>query len=120
MDHLRIALSLLGKRQVPSPDTIGHVDLLALLASGIPVDLPDGKQLTMGVLRSESPWVGQSVHSDCLVEARDDIEIMAILRQGQMLLPHPDTVLRAEDQLLVITSSQARARLAEHLTLLSP
>jgi CIC family chloride channel protein len=113
-EHLRVALSLLGKRQLPAPDTIGHVDLLALLASGIPVDLSDGKQLTLRVLRAESPWVGQSIRSGCLVEARDDLEIMAIVRQGQMLLPHPDSVLRAEDQLLVITSSRARARLGEH------
>lgn len=115
VEHLRIALGLLRTRQVSIPATIAHLDLLALLTSGIPVDLPDGKQLTIGVLRSESSCVGQPIQSGCLGET-DDEEIVAVLRQGRMLLPHPDTVLRAKDQLLVITSPQAWGRwLAEHL-----
>jgi CIC family chloride channel protein len=115
VEHLRIALGLLRKRLVSIPATIAHLDLLELLTSGIPVDLPDGKQLTIGMLRAESSCVGQPIQSGCLGKT-DEEEIVAVLRQGRMLLPHPDTVLRAEDQLLVIASPQTWARwLVEHL-----
>lgn len=43
VEHLQIALNLLGKRGTPLPATIGHLELLSLLAAGIGVDLPDGK-----------------------------------------------------------------------------
>ncbi|MGE0822403.1 MAG: chloride channel protein [Candidatus Binatia bacterium] len=119
VEHLRIALGLLRNRQVTLPATIAHLDLLDLLTSGVPVDLPDGKQLTIGVLRTESSCVGQPIQSDCLGDA-DDEEIVAVLRQGRLLLPHPDTVLRAKDQLFVISSPRTWSRLlAEHLAPLS-
>ena len=44
------------------------------------------------------------------VMAQDDVEIIATLRAGQMLLPHPDTILQAEDRVLAIISPQARER----------
>lgn len=116
VEHLQIALGLLRKHKVSIPATIAHLDLLALLTSGIPVDLPDGKQLTLGALRAESSCVDQPIQSGCLGNI-DDEEIVAVLRQGRMLLPHPDTVLRAKDQLLMISSPQAEGRWrVEHLT----
>jgi CIC family chloride channel protein len=119
-EHLRVALSLLDKRQIPASDTVGHLNLLALLQSGISVDLSNDKRLTLEVLQSKSPWIGQSIHSGCLVGARNDRRIIAIVRQEQMLLPCPDTVVRAEDQLLMITSSRTKERLEEHRAALSP
>jgi len=40
VDEVRAALILIGKHQLPSKATVGHLDVLALLQSGIPLDLP--------------------------------------------------------------------------------
>lgn len=69
----------------------------------------------MGILRSESPWVGQLMHEANLADAADDLEVVAIVRQERVLLPHPDTILQSADQLLVINSLEAWGKLRHHL-----
>ena len=56
-EHLEAAIRLLGMRGLVVPATFSHVDVRELLASGIPVDLPDGKRLVIGILKSGSPYV---------------------------------------------------------------
>jgi chloride channel protein, CIC family len=119
VEHLRIAMDLLEKRSVTSPSVIGHLDLLALLESGIAVDLTEGKQLTIGVLRPESSWVGRPIRLGSQEELGAEMEMVAILRQGEMLLPHPDMLLQAGDRVLSIVSPGARDRLSRHLAPLS-
>jgi CIC family chloride channel protein len=120
LEHVRVALRLLGKRQIPMPTAIDPVNLVVLLASGIPVDLSDGKTFLMGTLLSKSPWVGQVPCSGHFMDCFDDVEIVAILRQGDVLLPDSDTKLAANDQLVIVTSAPATGRLGEHLAQLSP
>ena len=45
--------------------------------------------------------------------AEDEFEIMAVFRQGEVLLPHPDTVLREGDRILVVTSPRVRGHLVQ-------
>jgi len=40
---------------------------------------------------------------------------MAVFRQGEVLLPHPDMVLREGDRILVVTTPRVRARLVQPL-----
>ena len=119
VEHLRIAMDLLEKRRVTSPTVIGHLDLLALVESGIAVDLSEGKQLTIGVLRPGSSWVGKPIRLGCQEELGGEMEMVAILRAGEMLLPHPDTLLQSGDRVLAIVSPGARDRLGRHLAPLS-
>ena len=52
----------------------------------------------------------------CYEEASGDaLEVIAILRDGSVVLPDPDSVLQANDRLLIIGSGKARSRIAEHL-----
>ena len=113
---LQIAMNLLNKSQVSFPTTAGHLDLIKLLTSGIPVELLDSKQLVIGVLNPESPYVGKSIHSGYLYKDWTEVEIVSILRQGHMLLPRHDSVLQAGDQLLLVTSPQAWRQLSKHLS----
>ena len=119
VEHLQIALRLVGRRQIPAAATLGHLDLIALLEAGIPVDLPNGKQLSIGILQPHSSCVSQAVQSDCLVGAHDDAEIVALLRQGQLLLPAPELLFQADDQVVLILSSPIWERMAQHLSPLS-
>lgn len=114
-EHLQTALRLLRERSTSIPATVGHLDLEALLASGVPVDLPDGKQVVIAGLDSTSPYIGRSIQADSLPVDPDEAEIVAVLRQGHTLLFHSNIKLQKEDQLLAITSRQARDRLLQCL-----
>jgi CIC family chloride channel protein len=114
-ENVQLALSLLGKRQIPRTARVGHLDLVALLDSGIPIWLPGRKKLNVGVLHPQSALVGQTIES-CYKAAGDGaLEIVAILRAGEVILPTPDVVLQEHDRVLIIGSSEARAKIAEHL-----
>lgn len=114
VEHIRIALDLIDKAQVKPMTAIGHLDLLALMRSGIAVDLSRGKQLIIGDLRAESPWVGAGVRS--IREGKeDDMEIVAIIRAKEMLLPHPDMILQEGDRIVVIVSQKMKKEITDHL-----
>jgi CIC family chloride channel protein len=120
MENFCIALDLVCKPWVSEPNKVQHLDLMALLKSGVAVNLSEEKQLTIGLLRQESPWVGKTVRLGTTEEHEDGLEIIAILRAGQILLPRPDTRLQAGDRLLVITSPNAKDWLEKHLAPLPP
>ena len=110
-EHLQTAFRLLREHRAAPLKQLGHLDLRALLESGVPVDLPDDKQLTIATLAPESPMVGEPVRVDTLGPGA---ELVAVLHQDYTLLPGSDAVLRAGDQLLVIATLEARARLKVH------
>jgi CIC family chloride channel protein len=112
VDEVRAALTLIGKHRLPSKAQVGHLDVLALLQSGIPLDLPHEKQLSMIVLPASSPLTGKPIQNSYVEMNEDDFEIMAVFRQEEVLLPHPDTVLREGDRIVVVTSPRARGQLA--------
>lgn len=120
MENVELALSLLGTSQIPRGAKVGHLDLVTLLDSGIPIRLPGRKELNVGVLRPQSSLVGKTVLA-CYEAAGEGLfEIVGILRGGNVVLPTRDTVLQENDRILMIGSSQARSRIAEHLAPLEP
>jgi chloride channel protein, CIC family len=120
VENVELALRLLGTRSIPRSAKIGHLDLVALLDSGVPVSLRGRKELNVGVLKPESSLVGKTIQ-DCYNAAKKvPLEIIGIVRAGEITLPARDTVLRENDRLLIIGSSEARASLSEHLSPLEP
>lgn len=116
VEHLRIALELLQRRRIPSQAEVGHLDLMALLEQGIPVDLAGGKTLMIGSLLKDSSCVGKTIQSSCLVEGEQETEIVAVLREGKLILPNEDIILREKDQLLLITSPEESEQLKKHIS----
>ena len=114
-EQLQAVLKLLNERRLAVPPDVSHVDLRTLLTAGIPVELPDDKQLVFGTLRAESAYVGQPASMGFPPAAESDSELVAVLRDGHTLLPHPGLELRARDGLLAIVSPEWRERLQEHL-----
>jgi len=111
-EHVEAALRLLHGGHVQLPDTVDHVNLQALLASGIPIDLPDGKQLAMAVITPGTPLVGKPLGEVFTEFGRPQgVEIAAVMRGNQTLLPESDVVLRSGDQLLAVTAAQVWERL---------
>jgi CIC family chloride channel protein len=113
-EHLLKALRLLRERRVAVPSSIGHLDLEALLAAGIPVDLPGDKRLVMGALSAQSPFVGQPISSSLKVEDHDEAEVVAVFREGCTVSAQPGVKLEAGDEVLLIASPQAQEQLARH------
>ncbi len=114
VESVQLALQLLGTRQIPNAAKIGHLDLVTLLDSGLPVKMPGRKELHVGVLRPESSFVGKTVQSCYEATAGASFGVIAILRNGEVLLPQGETLLQENDRLLIIGSSKARSRIAEH------
>ncbi len=119
MDHVEAALLLLRDREMLMPPTVTHLDLRKLLAAGIPVDLPDGKRLMMGMLDPESSYVGKHM-AICFPAGRDeDLELIAVFREGHTLPPHTNVRLQAGDTLFVVASAKGQEQLASHLSALA-
>lgn len=106
VEQVEAAIRLLADENVSVPKTVGRLDLRTLLASGIPVDLPDNKNMLIGVLKQDSPFANQSIGTTPLHVDHNGIEIVAIFRDGHTLLPRPEVVLEPGDKLLLITSPQ--------------
>jgi chloride channel protein, CIC family len=113
VENVQLALKLLGTRRIPRAARIGHLDLVALLDSGVPLSMPGRRQLGLGVVRPESSFLGKTVQS-CQQAAGGGLEIIAILRNEQVVLPETDTLLQPNDRILFIGSQEARNRIAGH------
>jgi hypothetical protein len=116
--ELQNALRLLGEHRVSVPFTIGHIEIQELVKSGIAIDLSNGKQLAIGAVKPESPIIGEPIKESILTKF-EDMEMVAILRGKEVLLPHPEVVLQSDDRLMIITSSETWKRLSEYLSSLS-
>jgi len=111
-EHLRIALRILRDRRVLNPADVGQLDLVSLLRSGIPVELPGDRRVIVGVLRSDSEWAGRPADAG-VVSA--DTSIIGVIRGEHMLVPRPDTPLEAGDRLVLLTTAQDLKRVRPHL-----
>lgn len=112
-EHLRIALKILAEHEAPDLSDAGEIDLIALLGSGVPIELPDHRRFTVGVLRKDSTFVETTLGKDP-GKLDPDTTIIAIVRGEHMIVPRADTTLKAGDRLMLVTSSEALQKLQEH------
>ena len=116
LEHIQLALNLLGRRDIPLTDKLGRIDLLRLLRSRIRFDLPGGRQLTMCVISETSPLVGKTIGMLYQQLGENDFELVATMRREHVLLPHADTFLETVIARIVsIASPAAQEALAKYL-----
>ncbi len=113
-EHLRIALRLLKEKRVLDPAAVGQIDFLSLLRTGIPIEVPGGRRLFIGVLRPDSSLRGApaGAHGTNL---KGDTRIFAIIRGEHMMAPGPTTTLEAGDRLLLLTAAADLEWLRQHV-----
>jgi CIC family chloride channel protein len=114
MEHMQSALRLLGEQPGTLPPGTANEQLKGLLASGIPVTLPDGKQLLLGVIPPGSAFEGLTFPAELPPDLNGKVEILAAFREGKTILPHEDFLLQAGDQMLVVAERGVRERLSKH------
>ena len=112
-EDLNVALDLLRSQNQSTFPRDRGLELISLLVSGVPVSLPDQRQIRIGILRSRSACKGRP--PDCLSPADDEVEIIVVLRGNRVLWPHPDIKLQPEDRLVIVASEPAWQRLLKHL-----
>ncbi|MGB8115231.1 MAG: chloride channel protein [Candidatus Sulfotelmatobacter sp.] len=120
LEQIQIGLSLLGRRDLPLTDKLGHLDLLRLLRARVSFDLPGGRHLTIGELKEDSSFVGKTIGDLYQGLQNSEFEIVAIRRREHVLLPHPATILEAKDRLLFIETPQSCEELHKHIDRLPP
>jgi chloride channel protein, CIC family len=120
LESVELALRVLGSQKIPRAAKVGHLDLVAVLDSGVPISIPGRKEVSVGVLRPESALHGKTIESCQELAGENPLEIVGVLRGGELIMPTPETVLREGDRILTIGSAKARSRLAEHLRPVEP
>ncbi|MGO8720030.1 MAG: chloride channel protein [Acidobacteriaceae bacterium] len=113
LEHIQIALGLLAKRDVPLTDEVGHLDLLRMLQSRIHFDLPGKRELTMALVKEDSPMAGKTIDTLYQQLHSYQFEIIAVMRREHVILPHRKTVLQPNDRLVLIASPEASGPLAQ-------
>ena len=113
--HLEIALRLIKEKVAGGLRVQGEMDLVSLLRSGIPVELPAGRRLVVGVVPAGSPRVGELAVTPGGALGGEETRIFSIIRGEHMLVPNAKTILEAGDRLIVMTSAEQLARLETEL-----
>jgi chloride channel protein, CIC family len=119
LEQVRIALDLLKTRGLSSGLDGRGLELMSLLASGVPVNLIDGRQIRIGALKPKSSWIGQPI-DPAFLEGKDGVEFILVLRGNRALWPHADLKLEAGDRLLAVASDSGWSRLGDNLANIAP
>jgi CIC family chloride channel protein len=100
--HLQAALRILRDETLSPIQGLGELDLVALVRSGIRVELADHRQLFVGTLRPESTLVGTTIAQSGRTLAGTDSNIIGVVRGDRMCPPHANLVFQAGDRLILI------------------
>jgi CIC family chloride channel protein len=113
--HLITALTMLREQTPKDLSSVGELDLVALLRSGIAVDLPGERRLVAGALKVDSPYVGTTVGASGRKLDGGNTNIVALVREEQIIVPTATTVLQSGDRLVVVTSEVGLQQLRANL-----
>jgi CIC family chloride channel protein len=116
VQQVRIALDLLRSHAISTLPKDRGLELLSLLASGVPITVGEGNRIRIGVLRPKSPCVGQSIESPCLGGRQAELEFVLVLRGDRVLWPNAELNLEAGDQIVLLASDGAWQDIASHFT----
>jgi CIC family chloride channel protein len=115
-EQLESVLKLLGSEGLSVPSSVTHLDLRNLLLAGLPVDLPDYRQMVLVTIQPNSLCCEDKTLSDLQsMDTSDEIEIIAGFRKGHLLLPHSSVMLQAGDRLLAIVTPTGNEALLQYI-----
>lgn len=102
IDELRNILSFYTPKLSLNPKRINRADLLSLLESSIPIDIPNGKQIFFGSLKNDYPKFDDDSKCELFYMKYKDAEVMAMFRDGSWIYPQCGIDLQKGDELLLM------------------
>ncbi len=115
IDNIRSALDILAERKPFDTSQIEDIDLMSLLESGIPLELPEGKQLMLASLKASSKCIGTKLNENCLLNNEADWEVISVVRDDHLFIPFKGMMLKQNDELLILTYSDQIEKIEEHI-----
>jgi CIC family chloride channel protein len=115
-EQIDSVMKLLSTEGYSVPHSVTHLDLRKLLMTGMPVDLPDNRQMVLLTIQEHSPCVGQTVMCLLSFDESDQVDVIAGFRKGHALFPHSEKPLEAGDKLLAIVSPKGKDELTEYIS----
>lgn len=103
-EQIDAVMSLLSTDGFSVPPMVTHVDLRRVLMTGMPVDLPDDRQMVLLTIQPHAPCIGETASCMLSFDESDEVELITAFRRGHLMLPHSDNKLQAGDRLLAIVS----------------
>ncbi len=119
-EQVETALRLIDSGNLPLPTGTTPVHITKMLQSGLALELPDGSQLTIGVLSPDSPWAGVQIQSRPESSFLTHTRIASILRGATVVLATPSTILEPGDRLLIVVQPEAVKDMDEYLSPVPP
>ncbi len=114
-EHWRLAYQMLRHDDVKLPSDVGYLELLQLIQSGVPIKLSSGKDFLLGEIHENSPLRGKFLSSEAAKPLHQNAEVIALLHDGDILVPNGQTKLHNKDQLLVLAESDKTGKIRELL-----
>ncbi len=102
------AIMILNQKKILGFSNHAHLDLDALLSSGIPVDLGNNKQLMIRTVKACSYMDGKPVFNCCDETDTEGGEIIGVIRNHRLLLPANDIVVQESDRVFAIVPQNTR------------
>jgi CIC family chloride channel protein len=111
-EYMEAALHILNNHDIQLEQPSEHINLQQLLRTGIPIELCEGMQMRMGQAK---PTVEGKQISDILelmpCSKKRKLQVTALFRNSNTLLPYDTLQIRSEDQVLFIGDNEAWVRL---------
>jgi CIC family chloride channel protein len=114
-EHFQIAWDLINDKNVKLPESIGHIHLVSLIKSGVPINLTDSEKFILGELNPDSLLKGKKWSDRDSDILRNKSELIAVIRKGDILMPDADLRFKPKDQLLILAATEVTEKLQEIL-----
>ncbi len=115
MDMIKTAITMLKEKNNFDNEFISNLDIGSLLELKIPFGVSEKEALFIATLHPKSFCTGTKVKDRCLNPKESQWEIVSIFRNEEMVYPHPDTVLEADDDILILANKDDVEDIRENL-----
>lgn len=113
-DYLNLAFQLLSKNKGVIPDSVTNLDLVSMFRSKLPIGIPEGKRMSVIKVSENASYVHQLFHKSHFTTINEDeLEIIAMIRNGKPFIPTRETHMRPEDILILLTDKNQFEKMNE-------
>lgn len=118
IDRLREILTFYSYQLSITGEQIDRTELLNMLESSVPIDLPNSLQLFFGVLK------GHSSHSLVVQDQKGTVnyekaQVLALFRNGTWIFPHSEIKMEKGDELLLMAAVDEIKRIRKDFSVVS-